>query len=401
MEYNSLLDQLLDLGKGWKTTNIEINEPEKVIDIYLEYIEKSFVSPGQSPCPIYDWSEPRRIRHLDFFDFQCFLNFRTPRMKLPNGDVQNIPLDFADKRVSFSWKFETTVIDTLLLSQNKTKTAKYLNTTFDIVHQIMGRAVKRGLDARNLDGVQTINLDEKSYSNGHNYFTVLVDTDGKRVLDIIAGRSIESTEELLASTFNSEQKKGIKCVAMDMWQAFKTGTENILPHADIVHDKFHISKYLNKGVDETRKQEVKQNDALKKSKYLFLTNPDNFSAKQALKFEELSAINLVTSKAWAMKENFQAVYYGWKREEIITTFEKWYLQVIASEIKPMINVADTLLRHLGGIVNASITKITNSMAETMNSKIQVVKSIARGFKNIHGYRTSILFFNGGLNLYPR
>ena len=184
-----------------------------------------------------------------------------------------------------------------------------------------------------------------------------------------------------------------------MWQAFKTGTENTLPNAEIVHDKFHISKYLNKGVDETRKQESKQNDALKKSKQLFLTNPDHFSAKQALKFEELSAINLVTSKAWALKENFQAVYYGWKREEIITTFEKWYLQVIASGIKPMINVADTLLRHLGGIVNAAITKITNSMAETMNSKIQVVKSIARGFKNIHGYRNSILFFNGGLNLY--
>jgi transposase len=239
MEVKRLLDQLLDLGQGWDVKNIEINEADKLIDLYLAYSEKSFCDFEGNLCPIYDFSEPRRIRHLDFFDFQCFLNFRIPRMKLPNGKIQNIPLNFSDKRVSFSWKFETKVINTLLLSKNKTQTAKYLNTSFDIVHQIMERAVKRGLDRRELDGIQRINLDEKSYSNGHNYFTVLIDTDSKRVLDIIEGRGIESTQELLHSTFNSEQMKGIKYVAMDMWQAFMTGVENTLPEAEIAHDKFH------------------------------------------------------------------------------------------------------------------------------------------------------------------
>jgi transposase len=400
MKGKHLLDQLLDLGEGWEVKDIEIIESEKRVEISLVYTEKNFSISEKESYPIYDLSEPRRIRHLDFFDYQCFLNFKTPRMKLPNGQIQSIPLSFSDKRVSFSWKFESKVIETLLLSKNKTQTARYLKTSFDIVHQIMERAVKRGLDRRELDGIERINLDEKSYSNGHNYFTVLVDTDGKRVLDIIEGRSIESTEELLHSTFSSEQMQGIKYVAMDMWQAFMTGVENTLPQAEIVHDKFHISKYLNKGVDETRKQEVKQNDALKKTKHIFLKNPNKLSYNERMKFEELSAINLVTSKAWAFKENFKAIYFSWTREEIITTFKKWYLQVLEADIKPMIKVADTLLRHLKGIVNAALTTITNSAAETMNSKIQVIKSVARGFKNIQGYRNSILFFHGGLNLSP-
>jgi transposase len=30
---------------------------------------------------------------------------------------------------------------------------------------------------------------------------------------------------------------------MDMWDAFITSTKKHAPQADIVHDKFHISKY--------------------------------------------------------------------------------------------------------------------------------------------------------------
>ena len=66
----------------------------------------------------------------------------------------------------------------------------------------------------------------------------------------------------------------------------------------------------------------------------------------------------------------------------------------------MINVADTLLRHLAGVVNAAMTRLSNGMAENINGKIQILKSLGRGFKNIQGYRNSILFFNGNLDLLP-
>jgi transposase len=33
---------------------------------------------------------------------------------------------------------------------------------------------------------------------------------------------------------------------MDMWPAFMTAARNCLPQADVVHDRFHVSKYLTK-----------------------------------------------------------------------------------------------------------------------------------------------------------
>ncbi|PWA08247.1 hypothetical protein DB891_12680 [Flavobacterium laiguense] len=56
--------------------------------------------------------------------------------------------------------------------------------------------------------------------------------------------------------------------------------------------------------------------------------------------------------------------------------------------------------HLKGIVNAAVTTLSNGIAENINSKIQIVKSVGRGFKSVKGYRNALLFFNGKLDLLP-
>jgi len=44
--------------------------------------------------------------------------------------------------------------------------------------------------------------------------------------------------------------------------------------------------------------------------------------------------------------------------------------------------------------------ITNAVTEGLNSKIQSLKSAARGFRSFANYRNRILFFCGKLDLYP-
>lgn len=401
MEDLSLLNRILDFGRGWKVQDFRVNKLTKEVDIDLEFVDKRcFYTEKESNCVIYDYGQARRIRHLDLFDYKSYLNFRTPRAKLSNGDIRIIPLNFSDERVSFSFDFETKVIRTLELSKNQSKTAKYLNTSFEIVHNIMKRAVERGLDRRELDDVRSLSLDEKSFSNGHKYFTVLSDPQDKRVLDIIEGRKIENTEELIQKTLTPAQLDNINWVTMDMWKAYISCVKELLPKADIVHDNFHIMKYLNKGVDNVRKSEVKANQALKNTKYIFLKNKENWTKKQEIKFQEINEINLKTADAWRMKENFKEIYNIWIPNQCVHFFKQWYTNVIDSKIKPMIKVADTLLRHLEGIINAAITTLSNATAENLNGKIQILKSVGRGFKNIEGYRNSILFYNGKLELLP-
>jgi transposase len=396
-----IYDRLLSFGSDWQIDDVKVNEKIKEIDIFLKYSRSTyFLDDSEPDCLIYDYTATRRIRHLDLFDYKTFVNFRTPRGKTYKGNVVKIPVPFADSRVSFSYLFEVKVIKTLELSKNQTATAKYLNTTFEIIHHIMERAVNRGLNKRNLEDLTDISLDEKSVFDGHNYITILSDPIQKRVIDIIMGRKKEDVEELFYSTLSAKQRSKIRNVTMDMWQSFMSCVQDLIPQASIVHDNFHIMKYLNKGVDETRKQEVKTNQELKKTIYVFLKNPSKLTDNQQKLFEEINAINLKTSQTWAMKENSKQIYNYWKKKECINYFKKWYTNVIESQIKPMITVADTILNHIEGVINAAVTTMSNSIAENINGKIQIIKAVARGYKNIKGYRNAILFFNGNLELLP-
>jgi transposase len=396
-----LLTDILELGDGWVIKDMKVDRKVKEIDIFIEYTNSTGYFPETKELfNIYDYGSSRRIRHLDLFEYKCYLNARIPRVKNGKLGVRNIVLKWADERVSFSYLFEFRVIEALLMSKNQTKTAEFFDSSFDIVHSIMKRAVERGLLRRNLDGITTISLDEKSFSNGHNYLTILSDPINKRVLDIIEGRKIEDTEQLLTWTLSPKQLENITLITMDMWKAYMAAAKEILPQAAIIHDKFHTAKYLNKGVDEVRKVETKAEILLKNTKYLYLKDPRGWSNEEAFKFEEIDAINLKTSIAWRIKENFKEIYTIGNWYVCKDFFEKWYKNVLESKLKPMIQVADTLLRHLEGILNSAVHSVSNSIAENINSQIQIVKSVARGFANFKGYQNAVLFFQGKLNLFP-
>ena len=71
-----------------------------------------------------------------------------------------------------------------------------------------------------------------------------------------------------------------------------------------------------------------------------------------------------------------------------------------SRLKPVIEVAQMLKRHLDNLLTYIKHHITNAVTEGLNSKIQSLKAAARGFRNFHNYRIRILFFCGKLHLYP-
>lgn len=65
----------------------------------------------------------------------------------------------------------------------------------------------------------------------------------------------------------------------------------------------------------------------------------------------------------------------------------------------MKKVARMLKERLGNVVTWWRHPITNAVSEGLNSKIQSIKSAARGFHFFASYR--ILFFCGKLDLMPR
>jgi transposase len=232
----------------------------------------------------------------------------------------------------------------------------------------------------------------------------LTDLDGGRVLDVEEERTGEAAQRVLGS-LSAEQKAGVEAVAVDMWEPYVQTVQEELPQADIVHDRYHISAYLNEAVDQVRRQEHKQlmsrgDETLKGTRQLWLYNPENFRPEQIKEFERLKDLNLKVARAWAVKETFSRFWEyeseGWARK----FFKEWFGWVSRSRLKPMVEVAYMLKRHLDNLLTYLKHHITNAVTEGLNSKIQSLKSAARGFRSFTNYRNRILFFCGKLDLYP-
>lgn len=165
-----------------------------------------------------------------------------------------------------------------------------------------------------------------------------------------------------------------------------------------MHDKFHVVAYLNKGIDETRKQEVKTEPLLKKAKYVMLKNSENLTDKQKIKFMEINQANLLTARSWKMRENFMEIFQKQTVEEASVFFDTWYENVVKSNIAPMKKVAKTLKNYKQGILNIVKYRITNARAERFNGSIQKLITVGQGYRNFDNLRIAVLFFNGKLNL---
>jgi transposase len=397
---------LLGIGSPWEVKAVELKLAEKKVEIELAWQWGSAAKCLECgrECSIHDSAPERTWRHLDTMQFMTVIRARTPRADCPEHGVKTMMVPWAAPQGRFTLHFERFAIEVLLACANVQAGCELLGIGWETGHEIMKRAVERGLERRQLDQLKHLGMDEKSFKRGHSYITLLTDLEQSRVLEVVEDRTMEAAGQLW-DTLSPKQKTAVEAVAVDMWEPFIQSVREQVPDADVVHDRFHVSKYLNEAVDKVRRQEHKEllaqgDETLKGSRQLWLYNPQNFSPDQASEFAALKDLQLKVARAWAAKELFTKFWQyqeaGWARR----FFKDWFGWISRSRLKPMIAVARMLKRHLENLLTYLKHHITNAVTEGLNSKIQSLKSAARGFRNFKNYRTRILFFCGKLNLYP-
>ncbi|MDD3051230.1 MAG: ISL3 family transposase [Candidatus Cloacimonetes bacterium] len=401
---NELFNTILGLDEPWEVERVDLSIEQNEVTIYVKYNSNKGICPEcQQKCDIYDIRESRKWRHLDTCQLKTYIVASLPRIKCHAHKVKTISVPWAESNQHFSYLFESYAIEFLQATLNQTKVSRLLRISFSQINTIMKRAVNRGLKRRSQAEIEYLGIDEKSMKKGHNYMTILYDLQQGVVLDAIEGRKEESAIKVMQSVKESNHCDSLKAVSMDMWKAYINSSKAVFPDVDIVHDKFHLMKYLNEGVDKTRRKEASKlykvdDNSLKHTKYLFLKNTENMTAKQSLRFEEVKSMNLETCKAWAIKENFKEFFNCTTINKGKFFFNAWYNDVKESGLKYMIEVSDMIARHWNGIISYLRHKITNSLSENINGRIQQIKTIARGFRAFENYRVSILFYLGNLDM---
>jgi transposase len=191
----------------------------------------------------------------------------------------------------------------------------------------------------------------------------------------------------------------IKEVTIDMSPAFISGVGEHLSEASITFDKFHIIQALNKAQDEVRRMEQKHNPLLTSSRYIWLKNPENLTAKQKELLETLRFENLKTAKVYQMKMTFQDIYRCIREPEAAEeAIKKWLSWAVRSRFDPIKTFAKTVKTHFEGIMRYFTSGLTTGTMEGIISRIQVIKRRARGFRNIDNFITRIYLEAAGLDI---
>lgn len=415
MNETQLYTQLLGIVSPWVVGAVELNAESQEVLVKVE-TEKRGLTFACPECrelySMYDSREERRWRHLDSCGFSTIVVARVPRVHCKEHGVITVEVPWSNSHSRYTVAFESFIIAVLQSTMVQAKAGKLLRLSSDQIHEVMHRAVARGLKRRQQqESDQTIkhlSLDEKSFRKGHHYVTVLGDSEQSRVLDVAEERTFNAAKGLLEQALTPSQRKKVESVTMDMWPAFMKAKEKVLPAADLVHDRFHVAKYLNEAVDQTRRQEQREFAAaqdgkspLHGTKYMWLTRPENLSPRQRALLNTVRANDLLTAKAWAFKEAFRDFFNASNVTEARTFFINWF--EFAQEIgcKPLTKVAIMLDDHLRGLLNYHFHHTTNATAEGINGLIQQIKANARGFRRFRNFRVAILFFLGKLDLDPQ
>jgi len=407
MQDKELYEELLGIKAPWSVSRIELDAKAERVDIWVEHSEGAAWN-----CPecgeglkVYDHSEERSWRHLDTCQCQTHLHARIPRVQCPKHGVLQVEVAWAEPKSRFTMRFERLAID-VLRACDVTGATRILGMSWDEAWGVMERAVDRGKGRKRPEIVRQIGVDEKAAAKGHKYLTLVCDLQAGTVEYVGEDRKQESLEAYYEG-LSPKQREGIEAVAMDMWEPYVAATRKHLSGADekIVFDRFHIMSYLSKGVDAVRKEEHRQrmqrgDETLKGTKYLWLYSKENVPEFRRREFASLRRLELKVGRAWAIKETLRELWHYVYPEAGRRFWKRWYFWVTHSRLKPMLDAAGTLKRHLANILTDFRHRITNAASEGLNSKIQTIKKMAYGFRNLEHFKTAIYFHCGGLDLYP-
>lgn len=256
-------------------------------------------------------------------------------------------------------------------------------------------------DARkrlNLSDVRRVGMDETASRRGHHYISLFFDMDKSQLLFATKGKDKETVKAFAQNlTARNGKPESVSEVCCDMSPAFISGVQEQFPNAEITFDRFHIMKVVNDAVDQVRREEVRTQPALSKTRYIWLKNPGNLTAKQQATLTTLRSRNLKTARAYQIRLTLQELFQTRSRKEGELLLKKWYFWATHSQLPPMVAAAKTIKNHWEGVLNWFHSGLTTGLVEGFNSLLQAAKARARGYRSDTNFITMAYLIGGKLN----
>ena len=338
----------------------------------------------------------RRLRHLPILGCPVYVEIRPLRFRCPHCPGQPTTtqqLEWYHPEALHTKAYERHLILTLVKCTITDVVAKE-DVSYDALLGMLDRWVATEVDWGQVGPFQVLGIDEIALTKGHRNFVAVItaQTDyGLQLLAILPDRC-KATIVAWLRTLPDTRRAAITTVCTDMWDGYTNAVREVLPHATIVIDRFHVARQYRHAVDTIRKAEVRrlrqelpeaERDQLKGAIWLVRRKPDDLDADDRQQLTWLLAQSVALTQASTLQQELTQIFETARsKADGLRRIGFWRIRVMKSGLAcfdPFLKLLDTWLDL---IANYFIDHQTSGFVEGFNNKLKVLKRRCYGMRNI-------------------
>jgi len=364
---------------------------------------------GRTIDAFYGYDRPIRLRHLPILGMVVFIEIRPKRFRCPFCDdhpTTTQQVDWYTPKAPFTKAYERQVL-VLLINGTLTDVAQQEGDLLpDAILGAVDRWIEAEVDGATVPACAVLGIDEIALKKGHRDYVVIVTTQEAsgtvHLLAVLPDRAKATVRDWLAH-IPSAIRRGIRTVCTDMWGAYVRAAEEVLPHAAIVIDRFHVMQHYHDAVDTFRKQEIKRlrkalpeavSDGLKHTLWPFRKRAERLEADEQARLDQLLAYSPALEQAYDVREEVSRIFETTRAKAAgLRRIKAWRQKVVASGLtcfEPFLKLRDTWLDR---IANYFRHHQRSGFVKGLNNKLKVLKrrsyrslKFGQGSENLVGSR---------------
>lgn len=231
-------------------------------------------------------------------------------------------------------------------------------------------------------------LDEIALKKGHgNFETVLSSTT--KVLEMVEGKSSEAIQAALKAMPGIDR---IEQVAMDMCASFAHAVKAVLPHAEIVIDRFHLIRHANDALESVRKRQYRKLDEQQRKRFsrihwLLFKDYANLHKDEKRLVREYLRLDTETARVYWLVQDLRSVLVSIWTDRMHAYYALFdWCEKARSYLKRLVK---TIENWWNPVLNACLFPLSNARQEGINNKIKLIKRQGYGFKNRQLFRLKV------------
>ena len=255
---------------------------------------------------------------------------------------------------------------------------------WDTVKNIIKAKLEKDYGHPRLKELKRLSIDEIYLGRTQRFFTLVIDLDSGRIVWVARGRGGDTLRKFWRGLRLSKAR--IEAVAMDMSPAYWSAVLEHLPEAAIVFDRFNITKLVNEKLDDLRRAMVREaagpmKQTVKGVRYLLLMRRENVDAQKLPQLQEALKHNEPLNIGYLLKEALGLLWEQPTYADMKSFLHEWCAWAMESGVRPMQQVAKTLLTHASGLLSWWKHRINNGRMEGINNKIKTLLRQTYGLRD--------------------